>query len=363
MLDLAPELLPVLRGGDAVAVVTVVGVPRSAPRGVGASMALTADGRVIGSISGGCVEGDAVLLAHAVLRDGIGRTARFGFSDEAAHAAGLACGGAVDVVVYRISPSDRAALSALELAAADRRVTVGIACSGPESGRLVAPESLRVEDTSDPHTRMLASAYSGAGVLLVSHLPKPRLVIVGAGDHAAALCRVAAASGFAVTVCDPWELLVTPERFPEADRLVVGFAHDLVRSMPIDEVDERTAVCVLTHDERLDVPALAAALERAVGFVGAMGSRATVSRRAELLRQAGVSEESLTRLHSPLGLDLQGSTPDETAIAIVAEIIAARHGGTGLALRDLSGPVHRGNRDAGSGRSCTVDPLVAEAAR
>jgi xanthine dehydrogenase accessory factor len=351
MLDLAHELLPVLRAGEAVAVVTITGVPRSAPRGVGASMAVTAAGRVIGSISGGCVEGDAVLLAHAVLHDGVGRTARFGFGDDVAHAAGLACGGSIDVVVYRLEPTDIGARSALELAASDRRVTVGVACGGPEVGRLLAPERLAAGDTEvGGGSRMLPSAYDGSDVVLLACLPRPRLVIAGAGDHAAALCRVAAAVGFAVTVCDPWELLVTAERFPEADRLVIGLPHEHLRGLPLDEVDDRTAVCVLTHDERLDVPALRIALGLPIGFVGAMGSRSTVVRRAQLLRQAGVPDEAVARLHSPLGLDLQGSTPEESAIAIVAEIVASRYHGTGLPLRDLAGPVHRG----GSMRDATV---------
>ncbi|WP_375386647.1 XdhC family protein [uncultured Microbacterium sp.] len=361
MLDLASELLPVLRAGSAVAVVTITAVPRSAPRGVGASMAVAADGRVIGSISGGCVEGDAVLLSHAVLRDGVGRTARFGFSDEAAHAAGLACGGSIDVVVYRIDPADSAALSTLELAAADRRITIGVTCSGSNPGSLVLPERLPLDESAVATGGMLLAAYDGSDVVVIAHLPRPRLIIAGAADHAAALCRVASAAGFAVTVCDPWELLVTRERFPDADRLVAGLPHEHLRSIPLDELDERTAVCVLTHDERLDVPALRIALSLPIGFVGAMGSRATAARRAQLLRQSGVDDAGLARLHSPLGLDLQGTTPDETAISVLAEIIAARHRGTGLALRDLSGAVHRATP---VDRSCAPDSaLTPEALR
>ncbi|KAA9106401.1 XdhC family protein [Microbacterium rhizomatis] len=360
MLELAPELLPVLRAGSAVAVVTIIGVPRSAPLGVGASMAVTADGRVIGSISGGCVEGDAVLLSHAVLRDGVGRTARFGFTDEAASAAGLACGGAIDVVVYRIDPTDAAALSALALAAADRRVAMGVTCGDRDPGRILPAEVLPDRSMEVADSRMLPAAYDGSDLLVLTHRPRPRLIIAGAGDHAAALCRVATAAGFAVSVCDPWELLVTRERFPDAERLVAGLPHEYLRSIPADELDERTAVCVLTHDERIDVPALRAALALPIGFVGAMGSRSTVARRAQLLRQSGVDEDDLARLHSPLGLDLQGTTPDETAIAVLAEIVAARRHGTGLPLRDLSSAVHRSTGEVD--RSCSP-ALTSEARR
>ncbi|MET0297905.1 MAG: XdhC family protein [Microbacterium sp.] len=303
MLELARELLPLVRGGVPVAIVTVTRVDRSAPRGVGASMAVTADGRVIGSISGGCVEGDAVVLAHTARVTGAPQSARLGFSDDAAHAAGLACGGSVDVVAYP-APTDPASLEALEHAAAGRRTTL---------------------------------ALPGTGVVL-SLDPAPQLVIVGAGEHAAALCRVAAAARFSVTVIDVWETLVTRERFPDAAHLVAGLPHEHLLDL---DLDERSAVCVLSHDERVDVPALEAALRTPAGFVGAMGARSTVARRTELLRERGVSGADLARLHSPLGLDLGGSTPEETAIAALAEIVASRHDGSGRALRELGGPLHR----------------------
>lgn len=354
MLDLAPELIAVLRTGEPVAVVSIRNVPRSAPRGVGASMAVTAGGRVIGSISGGCVEGDAVLLAHTVLADGEGRVARFGFTDETAHAAGLACGGSIDVVVYRVEPSDDIAMAALQRAAQDRSARIGVECTGPRIGRLLGESELQtLAPADDLRNSMLAAAYTDeTDVLMLAAGPRARLIIAGAGDHASALCRVASAAGFAVTVCDPWPLLVTTERFPDADRLVADLPHRHLSGLDTDEFDERTAICVLTHDERIDIPTLRLALRLPVGFVGAMGSRATVARRAALLRQAGTDDDALARLHSPLGLDLQGSTPEETAIAIVAEILAARHRGTGLPLRDLHGPVHREAPSA----SCSIDP-------
>lgn len=315
MLELAIDLLPLLRAGETVAAVTVTSVARSAPRGVGATMAVTAGGRVIGSISGGCVEGDAVVLAHTSRVTGRPQAARLGFSDEAAHAAGLACGGSVDVVAYTVG-TDADTIEALERAAAGRRASALIP--------LPDGDSFTVTSESAPH-----------------------LIVVGAGEHAAALCRIAAASGFSVTVVDVWESLITRERFPDAAEVATALPHEL---LPTLDVDDRTAVCVMTHDERLDVPALETALRMPIGFVGAMGARGTVSRRAQLLRERGITDAELARLHSPLGLDLGGSTPEETAIAVLAEITAARHGASGRALRDLDGPLHR--RAAHSGAAC-----------
>lgn len=304
MLELAADLVPLLAADVPVAAVTVTAVVRSAPRGVGATLAVTRDARVIGSISGGCVENDAVMLGLDALRTGSVRRARFGFTDDGTVtpiAAGLACGGAVDVVAY---PVEASALPALEAARSGREATLRLTLDG------------------DP---------------LVLHRPAlPRLLVLGAGEHAAALCRLGAAAGFAVTVCDDWALLVTKERFPDASELVVAAPHDFLASL--DDVDERTAVCVLTHDERLDVPALAAALRLPVGFVGAMGARATVARRAALLRAAGVTDAELARLHSPLGLDLGGRSPEETALSVVAEIVASRNQASARPLREGRGP-------------------------
>ncbi|GAA3636375.1 XdhC family protein [Microbacterium awajiense] len=352
MLDLARELLPLVRAGTSVAAVTVTHVARSAPRGVGAAMAVTADATVIGSISGGCVESDAVALALSSIADGRARTAQFGFTDADAHAAGLACGGHVEVIAHVVDAREPLVLEALTNAAADRPATLAVVATGPHAGRSVPVAALRasappserglLDDAVATHdSRMLRSAYDGADVLVLAHAPRARLIILGAGEHAAALCRVGAASGFAVTVCDPWETLVTAERFPAADRLAVCAPAEFLASIDPAEVDARTTICVLTHDERLDVPAIRQALSMPVGFVGAMGARLTVARRAALLHEAGVSDVDLARLHSPLGLDLSGSSPDEAALSVLAEIVASRHGGSGRPLRETTGRLHR----------------------
>lgn len=309
MLELAADLLPLLEAGVPVAAVTITRVVRSAPRGVGATLAVTADARIIGSLSGGCVEGDAVMLGLDALRSGEVRRGSFGFAgpDDAIVAAGLACGGAIEVVAYPVDGADTGVRDALRRAAAGRESAIDLALADGE-------------------------------VLELRRRSRPRLIVLGAGEHAAALCRVGAAAGFAVTVCDAWALLVTRERFPEASELVVAPPHEYLASL--EAPDERMAVCVLTHDERLDVPAIRAALRLPVGFVGAMGSRATVARRAALLTQAGVTDAELGRLHSPLGLDLGAETPEETALAVIAEIVAARRGASALPLRSTVGPLH-----------------------
>lgn len=345
MWELATRLRDRLEAGRRVAVVTITGVARSAPRGLGASMAVTDQGEVIGSISGGCVEGDAVVLAHSVLATGTAATARFGFDDATAHAAGLACGGRIDVIAYEARADDPLVARALADAAADRPVTLGLALDGPDAGRLIDragadPATAAGLDAAALLAETRVIAGPAGSVLALSHAPRPRLIVLGAGDHAAALCRVGSAAGFAVTVCDVWPTLVTRERFPEAVELIADDPAAYLASQAA-HVDARTAVCVLTHDTRLDIPAIRTALRLPAGFVGALGARATVARRAELLRDAGVADADLARLHSPLGLDLGGASPDEVAISVLAEIVQARHGATGRPLREGSGPLHR----------------------
>ena len=364
MLELARDLLPLLRSGVPLSAVTVTRVARSAPRGPGATMAVTADGRVIGSISGGCVEGDAVLLAHHARLTGRPQTARLGFSDDAAHAAGLACGGSVDVVAYPVPPEDRdRVIDSLEAAMAGRGVTIGVVLSGASAGQAMDERMLHLAVSSGAlapaigarDSLVLPGARAGHDILAISSAPRPLLILLGAGEHAAALCRVATAAGFAVEVCDVWPTLVTRERFPDAVRLVAELPQDHLAGLGPETLDARTAICVLTHDERVDVPSLQAALALPVGFVGAMGARATVARRAALLRERGVPEDDLARVHSPLGLDLGGSTPEETAVSVLAEIVAARHGGTGAALRDRSGPLHRNASTTAARAAADVD--------
>ncbi|MDX2376315.1 XdhC family protein [Microbacterium sp. LRZ72] len=351
MLELAHDLLPRLARGERAVVVTVTGVHRSAPRGPGASMVLWAGGDIVGSISGGCVESDAIALAGAVLAEGRARVASFGFGDDVGRAAGLACGGTVDVIAYEVRGDDPATVDALTEAAADRRVAVALELSAPAPGRVHSLDGARAGVGAAAASAIDALAVlgetrrvdaDGRSLLVLTHAPRARLILLGASEHAAVLCRVGAAAGFAVTVCDPWPLLLTPERFPAAASLVVAepAAYLAAQAGDPDATDARTAVCVLTHDERLDIPAIHAALGMNVGFVGALGARRTVEHRARLLLERGVQPQDLARLHSPLGLDLGGASPEHTAVSALAEIIAARHGASARPLRETRGPLH-----------------------
>ncbi|MFD4669692.1 XdhC family protein [Lentzea sp. NPDC058450] len=299
MRDLAPTLL----SWDRFAVASVVAVRGSAPRPVGAAMAVGPSGEVIGSVSGGCVEAEVHDLACRVLASGVPALASFGYSDDTAFAVGLTCGGSLDVLVQRDTPPLRAALTA--------------------SGEGV-PLSVRFEADGRTFTE--------------SWLPPPRLLVFGAIDHAAAVAEIGRFLGYHVTVCDARPVFATPARFPAAHSVVVDWPH---RYLATTHTDASTAVVVLTHDPKFDIPVLAEALSRDVAFVGALGSRRTHAERLDKLRAEGVPETSLARLHSPVGLDLGGRSPAETAVSIAAELVAVRHGGTGLPLTILTTPIHR----------------------
>ena len=260
-------------------------------------------------------------------RDGARATARFGFSDADAHAAGLACGGAIDVDRLPADAStDAVAVDALEAVLRDEAVAVGLVIS-----ERVHRQRRRIGDPLGRIVPVTVDGPRGQHPDPVVTQPRPRLVILGAGDYAAALCRAAAVGGFAVTVCDAWGLLVTPERFPDADAAGRSASPRRVPSRVIGApLDPRTAICVLTHDERQDVPGAARSAPAARRIRRRRWARAAPSRAArELLRAQGVTDDELARLHSPLGLDLGAETPEETAISILAEIIAARRAGTG----------------------------------
>ncbi|MFI8193241.1 XdhC family protein [Streptomyces sp. NPDC085946] len=373
MLDIAGELHRWLTEGREFAVATVVSVGGSAPRGPGAALAVDRDGTAVGSVSGGCVEGAVYELCVQALEDGETRVERFGFSDEDAFAVGLTCGGVIDVLVSPVRahgpvrPVLRAALSAVvrgEPGALARVVrgpaellggTVFVRADGsreggvgggPELDRTAAAEARALLDAGRTGTVELAADGSrcpgGLTLLVESSVPPPRMIVFGAIDFAAALVRAGKFLGYHVTVCDARPVFATPARFPEADEVVVDWPHRYLRGTA---TDRRTVLCVLTHDVKFDVPLLKEALGMPVAFVGAMGSRRTHADRERRLREAGVGRRELARLRSPIGLDLGARTPEETALSIAAEIVAARRGGTGAPLTGTGTPIHRDARD------------------
>jgi xanthine dehydrogenase accessory factor len=368
MLNIADTLHRWCREARPFALATVVAVRGSAPLPVGTSVAVGDEGDAVGSISGGCVEGAVHELCRQVLHDpGAPQRASFGYSDDDAFAVGLTCGGELDVLVQRIDPTTRPHLAdALTEVEQGRPAAVAQVVDGPDDllgstlgvfgddrsahGRVDGgPADRAVADRARALLRAGRTArvdIGGTGDGCPEHLSvlvhvaaaRPRMLIFGAVDFAAALSRAGRFLGHRVTVCDARPVFATPARFPHADDVVVDWPH---RYLERTEVDERTAVCVLTHDAKFDIPLLRLALDLPVAYVGAMGSRRTHEERLRLLREQGVTEDRLARLRSPIGLDLGARTPEETAVSITAEIIAQSHQGTGRPLTRTTGPIHR----------------------
>lgn len=375
MRDVLTELLHWWRAGERVGVGTVVATFRSAPRPAGAAMLVGPGGEAVGSVSGGCVEGAVYESAQEVLQ-GRSRAAlrRYGVSDDDAYAVGLTCGGILDVFVEEVSRETFPELGAVaDDIEAGRPVAVATVVEHPDPGHIgrrlvVHPEgspversgtlgSSRADDAvADDARGLLASGRTetltygpdgerrgeGMRVFVSSFAPAPRMLVFGAIDFAAAVAHVGKFLGYQVTVCDARPVFATATRFPSADEVVVTWPHRyLADEVAAGRIDERTVLCVLTHDPKFDVPLLEVALRLpAVGYIGAMGSRRTHEDRLERLRAAGLVDDELARLSSPIGLDLGARTPEETAISIAAEIIALQWGGRGDRLAALEGPIH-----------------------
>jgi xanthine dehydrogenase accessory factor len=369
MRDVLDDLLRWWRAGQPVGMATVVATWHSAPRPPGATMLVGPDGTAVGSVSGGCVEGAVYDLAQEAITTGVPRLQRYGVSDDDAFTVGLTCGGTIDLYVERIEKESFPRLA--EVAEAiDKGVPVGVltCIEGPDDrfGRhlVLWPDrrdgtlgSARLDDAATDDGRGLLAAGrtgvlhygpdgqrrgSGLSVLVRAYAPRPRMIVFGAIDFAAAVARVGGFLGYHVTVCDARPIFATKRRFPDADDVIVDWPHRYLEAeAEAGGLDERTVVCVLTHDPKFDVPVLRIALDMPLAYVGAMGSRRTHEDRLARLREAGVSEDALTRLSSPIGLDLGARTPEETAVSIAAEIIAGRWGGAGTRLTETEGRIHK----------------------
>ena len=371
--------------GETFGLATVVRTFSSAPREPGAAMAVSADGEVVGSVSGGCVEGAVYELAGEVRASGQAVLQTYGISDDDAFAVGLTCGGIIDMFVEPVSQKTFPELGEVAAAVrADEPVAVATVIDGPgvvgarrviwasrdepgqangaepgngsgphpSSGTLGSGE--RLDQAVDDDARgMLAQGLTGVrrygpdgerrrdelSVFVQSFAPPPRMLVFGAIDFAAAVARAGKFLGYRVTVCDARPVFATRRRFPDADEVVTDWPH---RYLAGQSVDERTVICVLTHDPKFDVPLLEVALRTQAGYIGAMGSRRTHDDRLARLREAGLTDDELARLRSPIGLDLGARTPEETAVAIAAELIQLRWGGSGQPLTATSGRIHHG---------------------
>jgi xanthine dehydrogenase accessory factor len=352
---------------DTFGLATVVRTFSSAPREPGAAMAVSAGGEVVGSVSGGCVEGAVYELATQVTASGKPVLRRYGISDNDAFAVGLTCGGIIDIFV---EPASRERFAYLGEIAEDVRegipVAVATVIEGPGivGARRIIWEGERTAGTlgagdrldaavDDDARGMLAQGLTAVrrygpdgerrrdelAIFVQSFAPAPRMLVFGAIDFAAAVAKAGKFLGYRVTVCDARPVFATASRFPDADEVITDWPHRYLSGIT---TDERTVICVLTHDPKFDVPLLEVALRLPAAYIGAMGSRRTHDDRLERLREAGLSEAELARLRSPIGLDLGARTPEETAIAIAAELIQLRWGGSGRPLTATTGRIHHG---------------------
>ncbi len=353
-------------GGTEYALATVVGVRGSAPRDPGAAMAVSAAGEVVGSVSGGCVEGAVYETAREVLETGEAVLETYGISDETAFAVGLTCGGILDVLVQPVRapllPAGGHWPEVLASVEAGQPVAVATVVSGPaQVGATLAVwpdhvegslgvEGLDVAVTDDARGLLelgqtATRHYGAAGerrlddvaVFVSSFTPPPQLLVFGAIDFAGAVARLGVFLGYHVTVCDARPVFATKKRFPDAHEVVCEWPHKFLERTP---TDARTVICVLTHDPKFDVPLLEVALRRPAFYIGAMGSRRTHDDRLARLHEVGMTDQEIARMSSPVGLDIGARSPEETAVSILAEVIARRWGGTGQPLAHTGGRIH-----------------------
>lgn len=349
--------------GLPIALATVVDVQKSAPRQVGAVMAVNPDGEVVGSVSGGCVENAVYEVAQQVLASGEPTKARYGVSDERAFAVGLTCGGSIEVFV---EPIDAERVPFFDEVLASITAGTPVAVATVVEGRAPLAKKLAVwpERTSgtlgleglsatvaEDVRAMLEQGQSGlrrygpngerrqddVAIFISSFTSPPQMLIFGANDFAAAVARLGKFLGYRVTVCDARQAFVTRRRFLAADQVAVEWPHRFLRRAA---VDPRTAICILTHDPKFDIPLLEVALRSEAGYVGAMGSRRTHEQRLARLRKLGLTDQELSRLRSPIGLDIGARTPEETAVSIGAEIVQLCWGRSGLPLTATTGRIH-----------------------
>lgn len=360
MREILDQLTEWHAAGTPAALATVVNTRISAPRDPGAAMAVNADGVVVGSVSGGCVEGAVVEQAHEILAGGAARQVTYGVSDDEAVAVGLTCGGEISLFIepfhvpefdmVRSHIADGIPVAVATITDGPGEVGAKLVITDDDVYGDLGSEGLAVAVLSDARGllaqgRTAHRTYGADGerrvddvtVFIQSFQPPPRMYVFGAIDFAAAVARIGKFLGYHVTVCDARRVFATKARFPDADEVVVQWPH---RFLPTAPVDARTAICVLTHDPKFDVPLLEVALQTDAAYIGAMGSRRTHTDRLDRLRELGIGEDQLARLRSPIGLDLGARTPEETAVSIAAEIVQLHWQGSGRPLTETEGRIH-----------------------
>ncbi len=343
MRDILPEVESWREQGKPAALATVVKVWGSAPRPLGSKMAVTSQGDMAGSVSGGCIEGAVYEEAQAVLASGEPKRVEFGVSDETAWSVGLSCGGQIEVFLERIHPAANPDLLARligHLEAGELAAVVSVVGgAGLGRQRLIRPGepafgSLGSDDLDAAADRMAAEGLGSFAsrretvreqmapidLFCDVHSPPPKLIVVGAVHAAIHLVRFARELGYRTVVVDPRTAFATPERFADADELDTRWPEEALADHGLDEA---TCVATLSHDMKLDLPALEAALRSPARYIGALGSKRTHAKRVERLKDAGFSNDEIARIHSPIGLDLGGRRANEIALAVMAEIVAS----------------------------------------
>ena len=348
MIDLLPQIEAWQAAGEEIALATVVRVIGSAPRPVGAKMIVSSAGRMAGSVSGGCVETTVYEELMDVLAGGPPRLLHFGITEDMIWDVGLACGGTIDVFVQRLDPELVAALAdsveqgePVALATVIAGETTGDSALVRANAVMIEPEDERIAAaqeilTASADVGAVRAIAPGTDVFVEPFLPPPVLVIIGGVHIAIPLTRFAKELGFYVIVADPRAKFANRERFPEADEVLLEWPDEALAHL---EVGDSTYVVLLSHDPKIDEPTLAAALETEAHYIGAIGSRKTHAERFERMAKWGITAQQLRRVYAPIGLDLGGRTPAETALSIIAEVLAAKNGRSGGSLRNTSGPI------------------------
>jgi len=326
MRDVMTEVKAWLESGDPVAVATVISTWGSAPRPAGSRMAISQSGKIAGSVSGGCLEGEVFEQAQAILKGKPASLFHYGVSDDLAWTVGLSCGGEVDVLIEPLAQVHRDLMTALE----DERPVVLKTDVGQ------APGGRQLLTTADPAVPDLLDREQPVrqdGVFLEPFPRPPELFIFGGSHVAIPLTRLASAVGFRVTVVDARSKFADRERFPEARRVIHAWPDEVLKDLPMDG---STYVVILTHDPKFDDPTIMAALRGRPRYIGAIGSKKTHRDRVARLVKAGVDPGEIERVHAPIGLDLGAQTAEETALAILAQMVAARHGKEGGPMPGLA---------------------------
>ena len=325
----------------------MVATRKSSPRPVGSRLVITEDGKLEGSVSGGCVESDVFVAAQEVMDTGVPLLLTYGITDDMALEVGLPCGGEIDVFVEPLrSPVDETT---------ERAVLFTVIAGEPLGAKLRVREDGTIEGDGPPELATLATEalrrgrshtieQDGRTVFADVSGPPPRLFVYGAVDTAESLCAAAKLLGWSTVVADARARFATPERLPSADELLVAWPEEALAQQPADTA---TAIFVLTHDDKFDLPMLQAAVKSDAFYIGALGSRRNQERRRELLREAGLTDEELERISGPSGLDIGAEAPAETAISMLAEALAVRAGRKGGLLRDSP---HRIHADVAAGK-------------